>query len=232
MNIAATSSSDKLTDAYTSQYGIKSLNDDTKSKNDIINQNIANNPFPEPKNDLIAKLLGNDNYHFLYNHTKGEICNAIQNYPNDVAKIKNIIVKLPVIKVNIVCRWIAIITVMIILLLLFLYMNNNTGGLFKFLLFLSSMLIIGGIAYKFIGGSIAINKGNVEWNEFINEYTNLSANHQPFEVCNILNNRDITNRQLDISEKQLYQNNRGLSTGFGQGLGIGAGFNLVKNILK
>ena len=114
---------------------------------------------------------------------------------------------------------------------MFLYMNNNTSGLFKFLLGLSSILIIGGIAYKFIGGSIAINKGNVEWNEFMIEYSNLSANHQPYEVCNIMKERDTTNRQLDIMENQSYQNNRGgILTGIAQGLGAGFGYKATKSL--
>jgi hypothetical protein len=230
MNITASSSSNQLPDIYATQYGIKPLSEQQKSKSNIIDKNVGITSFPEPKKDLLSKLLGNDNYHFLYNHNKSEICQAMQNYPNDVTKIKNIIIALPSIKVNIRCRWIAIITVIIILILMFLYINNNTDKLFKFLLGLSSILIIGGIAYKFIGGSIAINKGNVEWNEFINEFNNLSVGRQPFEVCNIMNNRDMSNKQLDIMKNQSYQNNRGLSTGLGQGLGFGVGYNVVKSM--
>ena len=58
MNIAATSSSNQLPEIYATQYGVKPLSEEQKLRGDVIDKNIGFGSFPEPKNDLLSKLLG------------------------------------------------------------------------------------------------------------------------------------------------------------------------------
>jgi hypothetical protein len=227
----------QLLETIQSKEGVRILSDPDKTKNEILNKNIKNiyNKFPEPDNGIMSKLLGGDAYHPLYNHNKSEICNMLQNYPNDIEKIENIIKNLPVVKLNIKCRWLAIIIVLIIIIIFILYVKDYTS-LSKsvnltIIIGICSSLIIFGILFKVIGTSWYQKKGENEWKEFINEY-NALENLIPSERCKYFRDQDNIDRSHELQEKQIASQNKGFQTGFLPGLGIGTGIELTKKLFN
>ena len=216
--------------------GIRFLSDTDKAEDELLNVNSKNllQNFQEPDDGFMAKLFGGDNYHPLYNHNKSEICYYMATYPKNLDKIKNIITNLPVVKLNIHCRWIAIMVVIILILIIIVYIkNDNLDGYFtKFLIGFGSILIIVGLLYKFIGGSLAEKRGFVEWQEFFNEYNSLKQ-YKGYEKCKYFKENDYKDEQNRLLSQQIRQSNN--NSGFGQGFGIGAGygfFNILGNIFS
>lgn len=234
MSIAISTNKDdialKALELQQTQYGTKLLDDNQKSNNYLLENNMQNTlqVFPEPSNDIMAKLFGGDNYHQLYNHNKSEICNLLMNFPNKVDRIGEIVKNLPTIKLNIRCRWIAIFIVIILILIIIIYLKNKslTNSVFiTFLISFGSILLIGGLLYKFVGGPVAKKNGEVEWDEFLLQY-NSYQNLSPFEKCRKFQDQDNINENNRILSNQVIQQRSGFGQGFGAGVGYGV-FNMI-----